>query len=161
MNNRSRSSGKKPWQNTQQSDDDRPPFSKDRIVLASGELPTDLFSQVAEDAAKHVAAWDGEKAGGNASKPTQLRKFYDEICMWDSKSQRDIDRFDEYLPFILMLKAKVAYSQGRKHVEKTYVDILNHCLAELEKNPKWKTLHNLKLFMEAFTGFYKVYGSKN
>ena len=81
--------------------------------------------------------------------------------MWDSKCQTERNRFDEYLPFILMLKAKVAYAQGRKHVNTQYVDILNHCLSELERNTKPETLHNLKLFMEAFTGFYKVYGPKN
>ena len=136
-------------------------FDTNRIVLTKDKLPSNLFSQVAEDAAKYVAEWKDEKGRKKASKPTQLRKFYDEICMWDGKSQTHPDRFDEYLPFILMLKAKVAYSKGRDHVNDAYIKILNHCLAELEKLPESKTLHNLKLFMEAFTGFYKVYGPKN
>ena len=160
MNNRRHSSRTNQRENTSRSGGDRPPFDKNQIVL-TGELPIRLFSQVAEDAAKHVAAWDGDRAGRNVSKPTQLRKFYDEICMWDSKCQTNPSRFLEYLPFILMLKAKVAYSKGRKHVEQAYVNILNRCLAELEKDRKPETLHNLKLFMEAFTGFYKVYGPKN
>lgn len=130
------------------------------IKLTPGSLPTNLFSEIAEKAAKHVAS---EQNGQHASKPTQLRKFYDEICMWNDKSQRDPGRFTEYLPFILMLKAKVAYSKGRKHVNQSYVEILNHCLAEIENNQTRgsETLHNLKLFMEAFTGFYKVYGPSN
>lgn len=139
-------------------------FDVKRIKLASGSLPTDLFSRVAEDAAKYVANWDEERNSSNnknASKPTQLRKFYDEICMWDSKSQQQPDQFEEYLPFILMLKAKVAYAKGRKHVQEEYKGILNHCLKELEETPKSETLHNLKLFMEAFTGFYKFHGPKN
>ncbi len=128
-------------------------FDVKQITL-SGKLPATLFSQIAEDAAKNVAR-------DRKSRPTQLRKFYDEICMWDSKCQADKERFDEYLPFILMLKAKVAYASGRGHVNQEYVDILNHCLSELESNPGSETLHNLKFFMEAFTGFYKVYGPKN
>lgn len=160
MNNRQHSPGRPPQRNTRQSNDHRPSFDKERIRL-TGDLPTDLFSQVAEDAAKDVAKWDGSKAGRDASKPTQLRKFYDEICMWNDKSERDSNRFKEYLPFILMLKAKVAYSKGRKHVNDTYKEMLNHCLGQLEQKPEPGTLRNLKLFMEAFTGFYKVYGPKN
>ena len=139
------------------------PFDTNSIKLVAGNLPTNLFSQVAEDAAKYVAEWDTreERSGRNASRPTQLRKFYDEICMWNDKSQRTPDRFTEYLPFILMLKAKIAYSKGRKHVNVAYDKMLNHCLNELEKDQKPETLHNLKLFIEAFTGFYKVYGPKS
>ena len=150
MNNRNKN-----YQNRQDGKNHTPPpsFNVKRIVL-SGKLDATLFSQVAEDAAKNVAA---------TRKPTQtqLRKFYDEICMWDSKCQAEKNRFEEYLPFILMLKAKVAYAKGRKLVNDAYADILNHCLSELESNREPETLHNLKLFMEAFTGFYKVYGPKN
>ena len=133
-------------------------FDVEQIVLAD-KLPPDLFSRIAEDAAKYAAESDGKKAGKFASKPTQLRKFYDEICMWHGKVQDD-EQLDEFLPFILMLKAKVAYSEGRKHVNKQYALILNHCLDQIEKTPKRDTLRHLKLFMEAFTGFYKVHGPK-
>ena len=128
-----------------------PSFDVARIVLAD-KLPPDLFSRIAEDAAKYAA-------DRYASKPTQLRKFYDEICMWHGKVQDD-EKLGEFLPFILMLKAKVAYSKGRRHVNEEYACILNHCLEQLEEAPKQDTLHHLKLFMEAFTGFYKVYGPK-
>ena len=155
MNDRNSIHNRTRRQGTEKPNDNRLPFNKSRINLAADNLPPTLFSQVAEDAAKDVA---NER---DKPKPTQLRKFYDEICMWDSKSQLTPDRFNEYMPFILMLKAKAAYAKGRNHVNKDYVDILNHCLDELEKNPNPKTLHNLKLFMEAFTGFYKVYGPSN
>ena len=141
----------------------RPPsFEVTRINLTADKLPTGLFSSIAEDAAKYAAEWDDtrNKAGNQASKPTQLRKFYDEVCMWQAKVKNDNKQLDKFLPFILMLKAKVAYSEGRKHVNKPYVNVLNHCLTELETHPKSQTLHNLKLFMEALTGFYKVYGPK-
>ncbi len=128
-----------------------------QIKLTQGNLPTGLFSKIAEEAAKHVA----HNAQNNANKPTQLRKFYDEICMWTSKSQQQPERFAEHLPFILMLKAKVAYAKGRKHVNDSYFDLLNHCLVEIENDPRPETLKNLKLFMEAFTGFYKVHGPSN
>ena len=135
-----------------------PSFDVTRIALEADKLPVTLFSEIAKDAAKYVAEWKDDKGRRKPSKPTQLRKFYDEICMWDSKIQTHPERFDKDLPFILMLKAKVAYSKGRDHLNKAYEDILNHCLGQVEKTSNPKTLHNLKLFMEAFTGFYKVYG---
>lgn len=60
-----------------------------------------------------------------------------------------------------MLKAKVAYAKGRKHVNNQYESVINHCLGELERKPEPETLRNLKLFMEAFTGFYKVHGPRH
>ena len=155
MNNRKHPSNKKRQHDHERQNNNHPPFDMTQIVLVKNDLPADIFSRVAEDAAKHVAN------GRPEAKPTQLRKFYDEICMWDSKSRFDPERFTEYLPFILMLKAKVAYSKGRGHVNDAYLKILNHCLTGLEKKPEPEHLHNLKLFMEAFTGFYKVYGPKN
>ena len=127
----------------------------DQIKLAPGELSPSLFSKVAEDTVKHVNQTDKDRRG--SPKQSQHRKFYDEICMWDNKCQTQED-LEQHLPFILMLKAKVAYAKGRKHVNDQYESVINHCLGELEEKPELKTLRNLKLFMEAFTGFYKVHG---
>ena len=56
--------------------------------------------------------------------------------MWQTKIQDDGNRLEKFLPFILMLKAKVAYSKGRKHVNDAYEKILNRCLDELEEQSK-------------------------
>lgn len=122
----------------------------DKIKLA-GKLSSDLFSRVAENIAKYV------NKDNRGPKQSQHRKFYDEICMWDNKCQNQED-LEQHLPFILMLKAKVAYAKGRKHVNYQYESVINHCLGELEEKPELETLRNLKFFMEAFTGFYKVHG---
>lgn len=127
----------------------------DQIKLAPGELRSNLFSEVAENAANLVHGF------GRRPKQSQHRKFYDEICMWDNKCQSDSKNFEQHLPFILMLKAKVAYAKGRGHVNAQYERVINHCLGELEKKPEPETLRNLKLFMEAFTGFYKVHEQRN
>ena len=129
----------------------------DQIKLVPGKLFPDLFSRVAEDAAKRVNQIDKSRRG--PPKQSQHRKFYDEICMWDNKCQKQ-EELEEHLPFILMLKAKVAYAKGRKPplVNEQYESVINHCLGELEEEPKLETLRNLKFFMEAFTGFYKVHG---
>lgn len=127
-----------------------------QVKLAPGELSSNLFSEIAEDMAERVYE------DGRGPKQSQHRKFYDEICMWDNKCQNDLEIFKQHLPFILMLKAKVAYAKGRRHINSQYESVINHCLGELEKKPEPETLRNLKLFMEAFTGFYyKIHEQRN
>jgi CRISPR-associated protein Csm2 len=115
----------------------------------------DLFSdEVAGHAAEKV-----HEGGGN--KRTQLRRFYDELVMWNDRveqveSKDQPDKYQELAPFIKMLKAKVVYARGRGYVDKTFEDLFSHCLNEI-KDPK--TLRHGKLFMEAFMGFYRQYGA--
>lgn len=134
-------------------DEESSQFDTKRIMLAvdgDKKLPVDLFSTIAQDAAKAVAS-----SKKKHNKPSQLRKFYDEISMWDAKVQTSKQDFAKHLPFILMMKAKVAYAEGRDHIDKVYEAIINHCLSEVERTQDPATLHNGKLFLEAFTGFYK------
>jgi CRISPR-associated protein Csm2 len=111
------------------------------------KLNSELFNSVAKEAAKEVA-----RGGERVNKSTQLRKFYDEIVLWDNKVLLHPEKFDEYLPFIRMLNAKVAYAEGRKLVDHHFVNLLNTGLKQVICAD---TLHTFKLFMEAFMGFYK------
>lgn len=52
-----------------------------------------------------------------------------------------------------MLNAKVAYAEGRDLVDKNFVKLLEHCLRQAVDT---KTLGYVKLFFEAFLGFYKA-----
>lgn len=132
-----------------------PTLDTNQIKLVNIEV--ELFNQVAEKTAKTIA--DNRKS----NKPTQLRRFYDEIVMWENKAsfllaneedeQKSVDKFAEMLPFIKMINAKTAYAQGRKLVDKNYVTLINHCLNQVNDI---KTMKHFKLFMEAFMGFYKV-----
>ncbi len=108
----------------------------------------ELFDTRAREAAEQVAC-----CGREMNKPTQLRRFYDEIVMWDQKVRHHPDRFQEYLPFIRMLNAKVAYAEGRKLVDGAFADLLSHCLGQVNTADD---LRVLKLFFEAFMGFYKL-----
>lgn len=146
-----------------QQTDTRQPSYLGKIVLTKDQLSPGIFSDVAEDAAKHIAGITdtSPRTSHKASRPTQLRKFYDELCMWDNKIQLNPADFEKQLPFILMLKAKVAYAKGRLHVGREYQDLINRCLEQVQENPVPDTLHNCKLFLEAFTGYYKVYGPKS
>lgn len=113
-----------------------------------------IYSDVAENAAKAVSP--GPKASKN--KPTQLRRFYDELVMLQEKVGSDKDRFEQQRPFIQMLKAKVAYAKGRDKVDENFERLLRRVVDEV-KDPQ--TLKQAKLFMEAFMAFYKVHGPKD
>jgi CRISPR-associated protein Csm2 len=75
-----------------------------------------LFSDIAEEKAREVANGSSREA----NKSSQLRRFYDELVMWQEKVGSSDERFEELHPYIAMLKAKVAYALGRKHVDENF-----------------------------------------
>lgn len=118
-----------------------------KLSKTDNKLDPELFNTLAKNAAQDIAS-----GGDRVNKSTQLRKFYDELVLWDNKVQLHPEKFDEYLPFIRMLNAKVAYAEGRKLVDHHFVSLLNNGLKQVICP---ETLHTFKLFMEAFMGFYK------
>jgi len=115
-------------------------------IRFSGDIDPELFNGIAKRCAATI--------GGNKkrNKPSQLRRFYDELVMWQAKVGTDDARFQEARPFILMLNAKAAYAEGRELVDKNFVALLERCLRQAEDA---RTLGYAKLFFEAFLGFYK------
>jgi CRISPR-associated protein Csm2 len=126
---------------------DHPPENLFASIKFSKPLDPELFNGIAKDAATKVAF-----ASRDRNKSTQLRRFYDELCLWDLRVQQQPEKFSDYLPFIRMLNAKVAYAEGRKLVDGTYASLLHHTLREIKDS---ESLATCKLFWEAFTGFYK------
>ena len=114
------------------------------------KLSDNIFSDIAEAAAKHISS-------PNQNKASQIRKFYDELAMWDEKIHRNKAEYDKSAPFIHMLKAKVAYAKGRGHVDANFVAIFNHLIDQIS-DPQ--TLRHAKLFFEAMLGFRKAQESK-
>ncbi|NGZ06563.1 MAG: type III-A CRISPR-associated protein Csm2 [Magnetococcales bacterium] len=111
----------------------------------------DLFDAQAQQVATRLSQEQ------RTNKPSQIRRFYDEICMWNERVNEDPkpeDRFKELLPFIRMLNAKAAYANGRNPqlVDKYFVDLMRGCLKEVNDPDSMK---HFKLFMEAVMGFYK------
>ena len=128
-----------------------PAFDTAGIDLCPAEgkaLSPDLFDGIARRVAKAINDADRFR-----NKPAQIRQFYDELVMWEEKARQNPGRFADYLPFIRMLNAKAAYAEGRKHVDKTFVDFMAHGLKQV-RDPD--SLRNFKLFFEAFLGFYKA-----
>ena len=120
-------------------------------IKFGGEKPTEIFSDIAQRAAQHI------KQSNNVNKTTQLRKLYDELAMWNDRVQlareNKENKFQELAPFIKMLKAKVAYARGRKHVDDHFLEVFNRCIDQANNV---ETLRDAKLFMEAVMGFCKL-----
>ncbi|PJG85614.1 type III-A CRISPR-associated protein Csm2 [Conservatibacter flavescens] len=126
--------------------------------------PNNIFSELSKNAAKYIKFDDNGKPT-NSNKNTQIRKFYDELIMWHNKvftnqnaEQRQIS-FDSNIPFIKMLKAKVAYAQARKSAGTTLVNenfrkVFNQCIDEIQSV---ETLRDAKLFMEATIAYCKYF----
>ena len=120
-------------------------------IKFGNDKSAEIFSDIAQRAAKHI------KTNKNVNKTTQLRKFYDELAMWNDRVQlvreNKQGKFQELMPFIKMLKAKVAYAEGRKHVDKSFSEVFNRCIDQINNV---ETLRDAKLFMEAVMGFCKL-----
>lgn len=97
-----------------------------------------------------------------ANKITQIRKFYDEVCMWETKCKNE-EVFSESLPFIKMLNAKAAYARGREYVDDKFVAMISACLTQINEPTEsgLKTFKNFKVFFEAFYGFYRAIRTKD
>jgi CRISPR-associated protein Csm2 len=117
-----------------------------------------LYADIAEAKARFLA-----ENSRDVNKGTQLRRFYDELSLWNEKvngSGTPEDRqarYREFAPLIKMLNAKVAYARGRKHVDENFEKLLRHLIGQVQ-DPA--TLAQAKLFMEAFMGFYKAYNPR-
>jgi len=121
----------------------------DLIKFSVSPLNQDLFDEIAHRAAICIS----NSGGSHKNKSTQLRKYYDELLMWEQKIKQNSANYADYLPLIKMINAKVAYAEGRSLVSKEFVELMRHCLKELTDKPE--SFKTCKLFFEAFMGFYK------
>jgi len=135
----------------------RPPTPDiDTRDVRLGDIADTLYAEVAEAKARFLA----DNSGREVNKSTQLRRFYDELALWNEKVNAKgapddrAGRYRELAPLIKMLNAKVVYAEGRKHVDRNFVALFRHVLAQVKDS---RTLEQAKLFMEAFMGFYKAY----
>jgi CRISPR-associated protein Csm2 len=146
----------------------RPPFAQggrypatsrlsdeDLAKIDFGEhMPDEIFNKIAEYAAERVYG------NGRNNKRTQLRRFYDELAMWNERVQTQSaatrePTYKEFEPFIKMMRAKVAYAKGREHIDETFDKLFSRCVEKIDAP---ESLKRCKLFMEAFMGFYRQYG---
>jgi CRISPR-associated protein Csm2 len=121
-----------------------------------------LFSETAEAEAKKVF----KSAGGRGkniqrNKPTQLRRFFDEIVAFEARYKQVLSKtpsepervFAQQLPFIHMLVPKVKYAEARNLVSSEFSELLKSAVVDNLK--KAEDLKILTSFFEAFMGHYK------
>lgn len=130
--------------------EETPPLDVSKMVFGD-TLDPNIYADVAEFIAKSISEHP------KAVAPSQARRFYDEVVMWEEKIRQNPASFAENLPLIKMMKAKVAYAKGRKHIDAGFERMMNTGLNQVVCP---KTLTQFKTFFEAFMGFYKVYGPK-
>lgn len=121
-----------------------------QIQFRLDPMDADLFSTQADIIAKSFCQ------SKNHNKSTQLRKFYNELTMWNTRVQaangQSDKEFKSVEPFIKMLNAKAAYSQGRNHVDQNFTHFIKHGLEQVKDAT---TLLHFKLLFEAVLGYHK------
>ena len=129
---------------------DHKAWAQKNIVLKSSDpnFRTDIFSDVAEEAANRCFH-------KQFNKPAQARMFYDELVRWQSKVADSQSKFEELLPYIRMMRAKLAYAKGRQLINDAFYDIFSTCI---DKVCDIESLKHCKLFFEAYLGFRKALG---
>jgi CRISPR-associated protein Csm2 len=124
-----------------------------KLVFSGDKEDIELYNNTAEAMAKALTAHS------KMNKPSQMRRFFDELTLWHQRSRECTDeQFAELLPRIKMLKAKAAYAQGREHVDETFFRMVKAMIDPLSNKTE---LERAKLFFEAVLGFSKMHNPKN
>lgn len=85
---------------------------------------------------------------------TQIRRYYDDLLILQTKARmQDNESFKgKILPLIRMTEAKIAYSVGRKVLNKTFYDKMSVYLNRIESK---EDLENFILFYQAIIAYVK------
>ncbi|MEF8703574.1 MAG: type III-A CRISPR-associated protein Csm2 [Candidatus Accumulibacter sp. UW26] len=120
------------------------------MIINLADFPPDpeLFNERAEAVARRL-----DRAAGSVNKPTQIRRFYDELVGWQERIGGDEEKFTQYVAFIRMLNAKVAYAKGRNLVDPEFVEWFRGCI---KTTTSAKALDHFRLHFEAVLGFLKA-----
>lgn len=122
-------------------------FWKDK---SKKQIDPDLFSTTAEVLARKISGEGSNKL----NKPTQIRKFYDEVVRFDSILKNNPADFDNILPYLRMLNAKAAYAVGRDLISPGFKDFISSSLNQIKDKDDFDAFAGL---FEAFMGYYKFF----
>jgi len=124
-----------------------PPEIRFWIDKENNLINPELFSEIAEK-------WSSYVSRSERNKRTQIRKFYDEVLFfYDNLKNKPKENFKQFLPFIKMIRAKVYYSLGRKHIDNDFKELMWVILDSLDEN--LENFENTKEFMEALVAYSK------
>lgn len=117
------------------------------------QIDPDLFSVKAEKLAKNIF----DEGSNKLNKPTQIRKFYDEVLRFGSVLKTNPAEFEAILPYLRMLNAKAAYAMGRDLVSKGFKDFISNSLGQIHDKDDFEAFASL---FESFMGYYKYFDEK-
>ena len=120
------------------------------VNLAQETPDPGLFDTLAEKVARDL---DAEGGRSNKNKPTQIRRFYDELVGWQERIGGDDAKFKQYEAFVRMLNAKVAYAKGRGLVGEEFERWFRECV---KSTTSARALDHFRLHFEAVLGFLKA-----
>jgi CRISPR-associated protein Csm2 len=121
---------------------------KDRTTK---QIDPDLFSGIAERLAMEVND-ERVQSRNKLNKPTQIRKFFDEVIRYKGMVQATPDDFIAMLPYIKMLNAKAAYANGRDLIGSSFKKFIEESLKQISARQDFDIFCT---FFESFMGFYK------
>lgn len=125
----------------------------------------DLFSKIAkQEVEKFLIFYTDKKTGKKkASKgtpsSTQIRKFFNDLLIIKQKIENTLNEnskdleFKRQLPYIKMLKAKVAYAKSRDNVNQEFVDFIEKYIDEVNEKEDFFVLCD---FFEAIIAYSKA-----
>ena len=113
-----------------------------------------LLSEIAESFAKEVAT----SGGKSQNKPSQIRKFFDEVVRLNTLAKIKKSEWDYILPLVHMIISKAAYAHGRNHLTENFKDFIKTSVDQVVTP---EDLNVFMLFFESFIGFYKLYRPKD
>lgn len=118
-----------------------------KLAFSSDPVPGDLFDSIARTIAEELG-----EAKDKFNRPTQIRRFYDELCSWQQRVKDSDDAFKKFEAFIRMMNAKVAYAKGRELVDANF----EYWFKEgIKATTNAKALNHFQLHFEAVLGFLK------
>ncbi|MES0337339.1 MAG: type III-A CRISPR-associated protein Csm2 [Candidatus Magnetobacterium sp. LHC-1] len=116
-----------------------------------GLINPDLFSDKADKIAKGL-----NREGKN--KNSQIRRFYDEVVMFNRRVKDKPSEFAKILPYLKMLNAKAAYAEGRKLISLDFKDFIKEQIGQINDE---RDLDVFASFFEAIMGYYKYHNPKD
>ncbi len=116
-----------------------------------------LFSTKAEVFAIEISE-DNKKEKRESkkpNKPTQLRKFFDEIVSLNIQAKYSPHNWESILPLVHMVTAKAAYAKGRELISDNFLNFIKNSVNQIQEPCD---LDVFNAFFESFIGFYKLHG---
>ena len=117
-----------------------------QLKFSADPVSGDLFDSVARAIAEELGNDD------RLNKPTQIRRFYDELVGWQQRIKGSEEAFKKYEAFVRMMNAKVAYAKGRKLVDANFEYWFKESIKAASSA---RALDHFRLHFEAVLGFLK------